>query len=267
MFSVIIPWCNRHELGPALAANRHRFERHGVEIVVVNAGGDADTLMRIVEAAHLSRIRAITLPGADFSRSLCLNIGSAVSQGEFLFFLDADIILSTDLFESTIAHLESGTRFVTVEFVIDPDRRGMREPTGPNMAFLERLVQTREYFTVDGRRAEIKTTTVSGSHPGDGLVLLTKRAMYDVGGLNSGFVGWGFEDTDLQLRLQFLLELERITLGEVIHIPHFAPRSQRLGWQENYRAATENYSRGHYLGTLETDTHQWRNRLTELTTR
>lgn len=205
LFSVIIPWADRQELEPALLWNRTAFIRHGVEVVIVNAGGDVSDLAALLQRTRVSNVRGVSLPGATFNRSLCLNVGALLSRGDFLFFLDADIVLTSDIFSEASGPLESSSRFVAVGRILEskPRKRfvSASQPAGPDWSFLADHIHTIEMITKDGRRAVLRRRTSPGlTHAGDGLVLVRKDDVVRVGGLNSGLLGWGYEDTDFQRR-------------------------------------------------------------------
>lgn len=253
---MLVPWCDRPELGVALAANKPLLARQEIEVIVVNAGGNFEYLTNIVKEAGLTQAMCIDLTDANFNRSLCLNIGASASRMEYLFCLDSDIILNCDVFMQAAEALRRGG-YVAVRTI----RESNPAPDAPNWAFLSDLLVTKEIVTKDGRRAVLTNRLMPDLHGGDGLVLLSKRAMYSVGGLNSAFKGWGYEDTDFQIRLQLGLGLERTHLGEVTHLSHSAAGRDHDGWRRNMSAAYQNYNRGCFLGSLEEDWRSWRDKL------
>jgi hypothetical protein len=125
------------------------------------------------------------------------------------------------------------------------------------MSFIAEIIEERTLVTTDGRRAVLRKRKVGATRVGDGLVLVRKQDLTDAGGLNSKLVGWGYEDTDFQLRLQFLLGLERVDAGEVIHLTHPTTQRSLESWNRNMAQSFSNYARGHYLGTLEQDALAW----------
>src|SRR5438045_575803 len=92
-YSVLIPWADRPQLEVSLIRNGPWLTRHGVEIVIVNAGGDYDRLVGIVTNAAIPNVVAVNLPGATFNRSLCRNVAALVSRSKYLFLMDAEIVL------------------------------------------------------------------------------------------------------------------------------------------------------------------------------
>jgi hypothetical protein len=251
-FSVLIPWSDRPQLEVSLDRNLPWLMRHGVETVIVNAGGDYDRLMSIVKSAPLLDVVAVNLPGATFNRSLCGNVGALVSRGKYLFLMDADIILMSDIFSEAFEDLQSGSRFVAIKTIRESSPR--QPQVWPGLA---EIVCTTELRLVDGTRAVLRARySPRGVRGGDGLVLVAREHFVGVGGLSSDLTGWGYEDTDLQLRLQLLLGLVRCEAGGVIHLTHNADRNMDH-WRENRSVCFKSYARGEYRGTLDRDARNW----------
>jgi len=264
-YSVVIPWCDRRDLLVTLEKNRAIYERHAAEIVVVNAGGDYQALTALVETAGVSNVRCIDLPGAVFNRSLCANIGAMVSRGEIVFLLDADIVLDSDVLAEAGQCFENGGRYVTIRRILESQVESTNKD-GPDMSFLAELRETRELLTVDGRRAVLRHVTSPGRAAGDGLILVKKHDLLEVGGLNSMLTGWGYEDTDFQLRLQFVLGLERMEAGEVTHLTHRSGPRDLASWRRNMALSAGNYNRQHYKGSFDDDERAWTGKYREVCT-
>jgi hypothetical protein len=263
MYSVIVPWANRPELAVTLTANRRLIEQHGAEVIVINAGGNCNDAVSIAQNAGVSRTRVLDLPGVTFNRSLCLNVGTMASRTDYVFCLDADIILHADVFGDAKAqgHLDSG--YVLPRTLEESDPPPAHADRGPSWAFLAELKVTKEFVTTDGRCARLTTRMTHGLHSCDGVVMLAKRAACDVGGWNAALTGWGFEDTDFLMRLQFMLGLRPAEIGRAVHLTHSSAGRDQAAWQRNMMAANSNYQRGHYLGTFEADRMAWQDRYVE----
>jgi hypothetical protein len=269
MFTVIIPWADRPELATTLTRNRDMLAPYATETVVVNGGGRWDDLLAILQGVHVPALRAIDLRGAGFNRSLCLNIGALASRGTYLFFLDADIVLGSDILADATRLMPSDACFLTVDRIVETQPEGDGPATDgnglrPDWSFLREEIRTTEMITRDGRRARLRTRLSPGhTKRSDGLVIVRRDHMFHVRGLNSRLMGWGYEDTDFQIRLQFLAGLERVEAGEVMHLSHGGTRD-RQALLRNVCQCTANYSRGDYYGTLEEDRVQWADRLTHM---
>ena len=257
--SVIITWYNRPELRRTLDENRLLFERHGAEVIVVNCGGSETELRGVLSGTGPRRLRRIDVHTTVFNKSLALNLGASVAQSERLFLLDADIILKED-FLPTAFDAVAAQSFFTVERVVESN------PEPPPQDHLEEMSNQLSFVGRGGRRA---TATVrrrfhEGSRNAPGLVVLAREHFLKVGGMNADLLGYGWEDRDLLLRLQFALGLEERSAGTVVHLSHKdenqheAWRDRKQGEQSNFAACLKNYRAGHYAGTYDDDLSVWK---------
>ncbi len=97
-FSVIIPWKQRPELATSLAFNAGVFARHAREVIIVNCGGVPAQLRELLAPHARCGVRQVVLPAPMFNRSLANNVGVFCSSGRYLFFLDADILITSEAF-------------------------------------------------------------------------------------------------------------------------------------------------------------------------
>jgi len=253
LFSVLIPWADRPQLEVSLRGNLRWLTRPGVETVIVNAGGDYDRLVGMVREAAMPNVVAVNLPGARFNRSLCGNVAALVSKGKYLFLMDADIVLMSDIFREALDELQSGSRFVAVKRIRESAPR--QPQIWPGLA---EIVCTTELLMVDGSRAVLRARySPRGVRGGDGLVLVAREHFVGVGGLRSGLIGWGYEDTDLQIRLQLRFGLLRCEAGEVIHLTHDGADRNMEQWRRNRNRCFKSYARGEYRGTFDQDARNW----------
>jgi hypothetical protein len=254
MVSVIIAWKARPELKRTLDANAPMLARHAVEVVIVNCGGGRGELESLVGQRGALDVRYVHLPSPAFNRSLANNIGAMCASHSWLFFLDADVILKSDIF-SLVETGHDSRSFITIRKVFE-SKPG---PVDPMLSFLKERINTHEYICKDGRRASTQDVNGSdGSRCGPGLLLVSKEHFLAAGGFNSALTGWGFEDVDLHLRLQFTAGLTPILSGEVVHLSH--PPSHPTFRETNLKNVLqcfENYRHGRFLGTYHEDVQRW----------
>jgi hypothetical protein len=259
-FSVVVPWWNRPELRQTLDANGPLLARHGAEVVVVNCGGDAADVAAQLAGYTAAPVRQVVVPDAAHNRSLARNLGALCSTGSVLFFLDCDVVLKSDIFAEAAPLLEQGDCFVTIlkRFESQP------EPP-PHRQFIRETIQTREHVCEDGRRAMTQQVFgADGSSSGIGQLLVKRADFLHIGGYNSVLEGWGYEDDDVVLRLQFALGLRSLMIGEVVHLSHgdrLRGGSPRVDLPRNRRTCFYNYSQGVFVGTYEEDVRLWKPRI------
>ena len=258
LYSVVIPWRNRTEIRETLVRNRPLFECHSLETVIVNGGGDQAMLDDLVRRAEVPDVRVVELPGTAFNRSLCCNLGVLAARGVHVFLLDADIVVSSDPLTDAAELLADGGRFAAIRTIFEsaaPPDAGAE--SGADASFIAEMIVERTLVTVDGRRAVMRSRKAGATRVGDGLVVVRRTDFHAAGGLNARLVGWGYEDTDFQLRLQFLLGLERVDVGEAIHLTHPTPQRSRESWHRNMTQCFRNYARREYRGSLDEDARAW----------
>ena len=262
--SVIITWYDRPELRRTLAENGLILDRYEAEVIVVNCGGSETELREVLSGPGPRRLRRVDVQTTVFNKSLALNLGASVAQSERLFLLDADIILKED-FLPTAFEAVAARRFFTVERVLESNP----EPSPPqdhSQDHLEEMTNQLSFVGRGGRRATaaVRRRFHEGSRNAPGLVVLAREHFLKVGGMNADLLGYGWEDRDLLLRLQFALGLEELSAGTVIHLSHKdesqheAWRDRRKGEELNFAACVKNYRAGHYAGTYYDDLSVWK---------
>src|SRR5687768_1525399 len=66
--SVLIPWSNRADVAVTLARNAPVFDAHDADVIVVNCGGQVDTLTAILGEVGSSRIRIVDCRSPVFNK-------------------------------------------------------------------------------------------------------------------------------------------------------------------------------------------------------
>ncbi len=258
--SVIIPWYNRPEIEVALRENGREFAAHDLEVVVVNCGGDALQLATAMSGLDIGSLRRVEVNSNAFNKSLALNLGVLASRAELLFFLDTDVVLREGFISSALAALDE-TCFVNVDRVYESSPAADDGEDG-----LEEFAQVVRFVARGGARAQTETNRVrfaDGSRSGPGLIFLARRHFLQVDGMNSDLEGWGWEDLDLLLRLQFVLGLEPRRAGAVTHLTHgdasrsLGGESQAAREQMNFARCITNYRAGYFYGTYSDDARTW----------
>lgn len=267
LLSIIIPWSNRPEIRTTLLQNRPILKEYDLEVIVVCCGGDFGWLREQFKDETMPEVRWLNLPGEAFNKSLALNIGASAARADRLFFLDSDVLLEND-FVGEALQLLDGSTFVTIDRVFEshPTRKLSKSD-------LKELAYVSEFVASNNRSVRVETNRVrfhDGSRSAPGLIFLARDHFCQVEGMNAELKRWGWEDIDLIVRLQLLLNLERRQVGSVIHLSH-GDELRNLGNEprprnefRNSSKCIANYHRGHYFGTYSQDIRQWQNRVKEV---
>ena len=251
MLTVIIPWCDRSSISEALQRNRDVLAEF--EIIVVNVAGDRGQLVRHVARAGLNNVRLVHVAAAAFNKSLALNIGIHLASHDACLVLDADIVLDDYKVTDALQVLEEEC-FVTLGRVAHVREEGGQ--AAPGLRYLRNLI---ELELADGRITQVETSSLSNvdkSRSGPGILLARKSWLVGVSGYNSRLQGWGWEDIDMIVRLQFS-GLQRRQYGFGLHLTDEHPPSsletKRESEARNRLLAYNNYAAGNLRGTLEQD--------------
>ncbi len=265
--SVVIPWCNRDELETTLLCNAGLFRRHAVQTVVVNGGGDSHRLSLLIARSGVESVRQIDLNSNTFNKSLALNIGVEVSDNPWIFTLDADIILITDIFDD-IDQQCNARSYATIEWVCESNANLQSSTTfsgDPIVgSFVNRIESSSDLrFTFkDGTSLcyqVARSDRCDGRRAAPGLLLARREHILAVDGYNSELCQWGWEDDDMQIRLQHCVGLSHVEFGICLHLTHGDSRralngiSRAQSDQQNFLQCCANYNLGNFQGTYSRD--------------
>jgi len=262
MLSVIVPWKDRPELEQTLAWNTARLP--GVQWILVNSGGDADSLRRIVQSVGTS-VTVVTLPISQFNKALALNAGVSQSKGEQLFFLDTDVTIAGRFVDHAVRRLQKERCYITIARVRETDGSLIRP-----QSHVVRHRSLLEFSLQNGKRIRLETSAhdlQAGHRSGPGLVLLRRADFEAVQGMSSELSGWGWEDNDLLARLQTLDGMARYRMGTVHHHSHgddkrwLDGQSRSVSEARNYGSCLARYMAGDLTGSLREDRMRWKGRL------
>lgn len=275
--SVLIPWYERDELEVTLAANGPFFRAQEAEVLILNCGGDSGRLQALIAASGVSSVRQLNISTPRFNKSLALNIGLSQSRSDIVLTLDADIVMLDDSVRKTRMLPEDGS-FVTIEWVYesDPAATGSLKhrdigntstiAVAPSAIFEFRF---RGGTTVQHQLS--RRDALGNRHATPGLLLAKKCELLQVQGYNSELEGWGWEDDDVLVRLQYAVGLRRVLRGAAFHLTHSDDRrilqgSRKQSSQRNFLKCCRNYNHGLFLGTYGSDVTWAADKVTETLT-
>jgi glycosyltransferase involved in cell wall biosynthesis len=257
LLSVVIPWSNKPDLLKTLRSVTAAAAHIDSEIIVVNCGGQDDVLTTMI--LGLDSVRTVNIR-RKFNKSLAMNIGGNVACGERLLLLDADIVVPHNFFDVMFSELHQGT-FLSVDRVFE---------SGACTSADDHAIRSRRTeFHLELATGQVVSVPLNHIRYGDasrrgcGLMLLRRANFVSVDGMNSGLTGWGWEDNDLNLRLQARLGLSHRSIGDVIHLTHsdrerdLRGKSKIESEEDNFQQCLHRYERGIFTGTLDRDVKEW----------
>lgn len=156
---------------------------HSIEVIVVDDGNAKPDSSRLREATR-GRGTLLVLP-TNIGRSAARQLGAESSRGQYLFFVDADCRLASP--DCVWAHLSA---------LKDGEAASTGWVVGADGGFWHRYQEK-----VSLKRRE-KHLAGRGEGVGATSNLMVRRAAFSAcGGFDVAFTSYGFEDTDLLLRL------------------------------------------------------------------
>lgn len=263
--TTIIPWCNRLELERTLRDNGPLLEAMRSQVVVVNCGGDAELLQRLVASSGVAA-RRIDVP-VKFNRSLAINIGIGCAEPGALLILDADILLTSTLRPYAECCVERRCFGILAGMTSLPPQRPLFTP--PPGSFLRKVVTSvrESYHWADNRVSDVvlgRTDCASDFRTACGIILVVSDEMKAIGGYRSDFHGWGWEDIDVQVRLLRHGVASMLVHEEIRHLEHGNDVRDLNGTKlhesaaANRRRAWRAYCAGDLHGTYLADVERWR---------
>lgn len=251
--SFIIPWFDRPELAATLKGNRELFSTDYSQVIIVNAGGDISLLKNIVAMLCMPNVVVVNIEGATFNKCSCLNIGVSFAEEDIIFLLDCDILISKDVVDNAITMLRSDC-FITIQKGIESNPEAHPQVLHSFPSIREKTV-TSEYLFANGNSASVEYWQSSSGRSLCGLMLLHKKHYIEVGGSDSRLEGWGFEDFDLQIRLQAQLGIERVSTGCATHLTHGTGSiaDREMNNLRNTGKSFSKFKNGNFFGTYSQD--------------
>ncbi len=215
-----------YSIGLVLDSLMHSKTSAKLEVIVVDDGSSDATAS--IARVHPLRPKVIVLP-CQKGRSIARNVGTAVAKGEIILYLDADIIVPEHVIHEHALRAANGiiaigfresiqlgdrrlpaagqTLLAKPEIEADIRVRWHRN-AGPVLSSNPSLEKPELFRLLDGtddlrglgRGANYHGLTLP--HMVEGfMVSMPRTAVIDVGGFDTGFVGWGLEDTHLAAKL------------------------------------------------------------------
>lgn len=208
IFSVVIPSRDKRPL-LARTLDALRTQDPGTddwEIVVVNDGSTDDTGVFLAELMAIEPRLKVVTPPANVGRAAARNLGWQAATGDWIVFLDDDILAPPGLLRAHLAVLSADPANGTI---------------GP--AVTDPAIIDAPHFHYLDTRGVAKLSP--GPAPGKYFVTqnagVPRAALAGIGGFDEGFSAYGFEDMDLGFRLEDAgLSFQVLAAPVPLHIHH-----------------------------------------------
>jgi glycosyltransferase involved in cell wall biosynthesis len=156
------------------------------EVVTVDDGSTDGSVEGLEEARGPVPVRVLRQPNRG--RAAARNLGAAAARGRALLFLDADVWAAPGLVSAHLAHHAGGG-------LLGVQGRALAHPDSLTTVFM-RATHLLPDLTVRNRK------NLSPLHVITRNFSVTAEAFRMVGGFDEGFIGYGWEDIELGIRLR-----------------------------------------------------------------
>jgi glycosyltransferase involved in cell wall biosynthesis len=175
------------------------------EIVVADDGSRADTAELVKKYAEKSPVPLLHVwqPDEGFRAAASRNRGIAASTGDYLIFVDGDVLLDRHFCEDHERFAEKGRWIQGSRVIIGPARsKEILENGFCRLGPLSRGIHNRK----NAIRSRFLAKLIRGARdPLKGVrscnMAFWREDAYRVNGFNEAFVGWGREDSEFAVRL------------------------------------------------------------------
>lgn len=271
LFSVIIPTYNnknyvrntlRHLLEQSL-------EKDLFEVIIVDDGSDDETMKAIcgdlenrdeevnVQYIYFPRRESRVMGDGDFRAGIARNLGVKYSTGEYLCFLDSDILTPPNFLEQLLEELQHSD-------VIQAKRIYLKEEVSSNLTnYCEINKETDTYipeggywhnFYSDPRPWNIQPN--KWKFVCTYTLVLKKKLFCETGWFRKNYHYYGFEDTDLGYRLVKIGAKLYLSELEVLHLFHEDKRSEYRNSDFHRHMLLKKTAKLFFMNNLETDIYK-----------
>lgn len=223
---VIAAWNVSYSIGLVLDSLMYSKTSAQLEVVVVDDGSSDATAS--IARMHPLCPKVIVLPSQK-GRSVARNVGTAVAKGETILYLDADIIVQEHIVQEHALRAAPGIinigfresiqlgdrrlprvgRAISARPEIEADIRVRWQHKAPPVLSGSPPIEKPGWFRLLDSTDDLKGLGWGANcrgltlpHMVEGfMVSMPRAAVIDVGGFDTGFVGWGLEDTHLAAKL------------------------------------------------------------------
>jgi len=200
------------------ALRRNADERHPTEIIVVDNGSTDGSAEWLAQQTDIDFVRNADNAGAPRAR----NQGIARARGEYLAFLDNDVITTHEWLHRLLFHAEVDGASGCVGPLTDRAGHGQEIPYVGTSAVADIESFAAERARAHDRKFRFQTLMTS-------FCWLVRRAVVDeIGGFDERFSPWGFEDDDFSMRAALAGFRNRVALDVFVRHEHYGGKKAQV---------------------------------------
>jgi len=189
------------------------------ELFVVNDDAEIDTEFENIAKDYPNVKLVFFKNDGIYQRTLCFNKIANISTKEVLCFYDTDTVVRPKYLSASQHVIINGLLDHVYPYngiFVDVKKKSRSDLANFDFDKMESLLVSRELGYDSDDLNVIHNDSVGG------IILISKEAFFKIGGYNSEFVGWGFEDVDFNKRSKISNKVSRIENEDAIcwHLQH-----------------------------------------------
>jgi predicted glycosyltransferase involved in capsule biosynthesis len=243
--SVIIAYRNRKELTNICLNNLclQTLDNDLFEVIIVDLGSEKEHQINPEQYPIDINYQYVDYKD-QFYKTMALNIGVGKAKGEYLFFLDAEILLHRHFLENAFNMVKDKPKGFALNFpalylASDISAKVMKE------GFMSDVVYDAIYTLRYDQKVNIRSPRIFGQF----MIIMKKEFFHDIGGFDEDFKGFGWEDYDFHNRIalfnhdwHYELEQFKMMLNKMMVIHLYHPRLEKSGYFANYQFNKDMYN-------------------------
>jgi len=181
------------------------FENGEYEVIVVDDGSNDNTLITIQDTPRTYSYQYIYLERtSDSCRARVRNIGWKKAQGQFVIFLDADMVVDRNYLRELNRYFEKNTDLVVISY-----RYMLKDPIAfddiKSGRIFDKNYRTLDYFEARHFDSQVHSFNLATlKYPWHCVyscnMAMSKERLEILDGFDERYKGWGMEDTDIGYR-------------------------------------------------------------------
>ena len=213
------------------------------EIVVVNDGSSDGTAAFLAQRSDSSQVPLVVVtPPSNVGRAKARNLGARTAQGNWILFLDDDIVAPPGLLSAHLDLLENNPGCGTIGYAV----------TEPG------LIDAPHFYYLDSRGvARLAPGPVPGRFFVTQNAAVPRGAFLEIGGFDEKFSTYGFEDMEVAFRLEDQAGVRFLALTAPVpqHVHHHTLKQYLEKKVESGRLSLPHLARIHPARIREMNLH------------
>lgn len=246
-FNIIIPYYNRGTVFEYVLNYLIRSIGNNDEFsITVVEMSEKQTVVNFCKDRKINYVWVDITKNGRFNKSLCMNIGTTISESEWYMFYDIDLVSTDDFISKVIENI--GENYKVVQCFKHRKVIPIYEKQLDSLINGETQISSYSTNLEDYKDDE---TFIPFNAPG-GIMLIEKQIFNKVGGFDDLlFEGWGYEDTFMWNKLSHFTQIKSANTPEISVFHLYHPKSEEGDNNSNIFETIDNLDKNHLFELIE----------------